>query len=133
MEGSGSGLKAPPAFRVALKGAGSCRLLSPGFLTPGIFPHILVELIPIVLPEKINERMEKLGDLPGELSFFFPWIYHDFPPLRLSFQGFHFEDHLRGDSPFLIEHGIGECSFGDGCYFSGDAERDLVNGLEGLI
>jgi len=48
-------------------------------------------------------------------------------------QGFHSEDHLRGDGALLIEHGIGESGFGNGPYFSGDAEGALVNGLEGLL
>jgi len=33
----------------------------------------------------------------------------------------------------LIEEGIGEGRFGDGAYFPGNAEADLMNGLEGLV
>lgn len=33
----------------------------------------------------------------------------------------------------MIEHGIGECLFGDGADFSGDSEAEFMDGLEGLI
>jgi hypothetical protein len=107
-------------------------LLSPWFVTPWIFPHKLVELILVVFPQQIRQGLDELDDLPGELGFLFPWVYHPFTPW-LSFQCFDLEDHLRADGSFLIEHGIGEGGFGDGSYFSGYAERDLMDGLEGLI
>ena len=53
--------------------------------------------------------------------------------LGLALEVFHFQHHIGGDGAFLIEEGVGEGRFGDGAYFPGNAEADLMNGLEGLV
>ena len=59
------------------------------------------------------------------------------PPLGhnlfLSFQFFDLDDHLWGDGAFMIEHGVGEGMFGNGSYFSGDAEGEFVDCFDGAF
>ena len=51
----------------------------------------------------------------------------------LSFQFFNFDDHLWGDGSLMIEHGVGEGMFGNGPYFSGDAEGEFVDCFDGSL
>jgi len=51
----------------------------------------------------------------------------------LSFQFFNFDDHLWCDGSFMIEHGVGEGMFGNGPYFSGDAEGEFVDCFDGSL
>ena len=52
---------------------------------------------------------------------------------KLSFQALYLEDDVGVDGAFLIEHGVGEGLLGYSADFSRDAERDLMNDLEGLF
>jgi len=49
----------------------------------------------------------------------------------LSLEVFDLQYDFSGDGAFLVEHGVSEGSFGDGADFSGDPERELVDGLHG--
>ena len=88
-----------------------------------------VVLIPI--PEEIVEFVDQVPDFPSGLDFLF--VLSSFSPPRLAFEVFDFEDHLGGDGAFLVEHGVGEGLLDDGADFSGDAERDLMDGFEGML
>ena len=51
----------------------------------------------------------------------------------LSFEVFDLQDDIWGYGSFLIKHGVGESGLGDGADFSGDSEREIVDGTDGVF
>jgi hypothetical protein len=51
----------------------------------------------------------------------------------LSFEVFDLQDDICGYGSFLVKHGVGESGLGDGADFSGDAERELVDCIQGVL
>ena len=90
--------------------------------------HYVVEVVLVVIPDEASNCFEELDDFPGQLDFIL--VFHGCLLLKLTFEAFDLEDHFGGDGTFLVEHGIGEGGFGDGAYFSWDAEGDLMDGIE---